>query len=335
VLARKIGIDLGSSAVRVYVRGEGVIVNEPALVAVERRGGRIVAVGRQAGEMRNRSLDDIEVLRPIQDGAIADLAVTQRLLRYLIEQVDRRRRLFKPAVMLCVPAAVTSGERRALTGAATAAGARQAWVIDKPLAAALGAELPISKPRGHAVCDIGAATTEVAVISRSGMVLADSIPLAGDSIDAAIAVYLRDRRRLLIAPEAAEHVKREIGSALPLPIATAMKVRGCEAGSGRALEGALSSDEITAAIREPLAAIAAGVKRVLEQAPAALAADVVRSGLLLTGGGALLHGIDAYLARCTGVPVVVAVDPQICVARGTAIALDRFEVLKRNQLYIR
>jgi len=335
VLAKKIGIDLGTSTVLVYVKGEGIVINEPSLVALNRDGTKILAVGRQAAEMVGRTPDTINIVRPMREGVIADFMVTEGMLHYFIGKVQGRQRIFKPEIMICVPSGVTSVERRAVTEAAISAGAKQAWLIDEPLAAAIGADLPISQPSGHAICDIGGGTTEIAVISLSGMVVAHSIRVGGNRIDDAIAAFVKRRYNLLIGERTAEEVKIGIGSALPPKEPLTMEVRGRDLVSGLPKNITLSSNDVAEAIQEPLAQIVGAVRGVLEQTPPELAADIYDKGIVLSGGGALLRNLDRYLVMHTGVPAVVADDPQTCVARGTGLALEHFEVLKRNQLYLR
>jgi rod shape-determining protein MreB len=290
MLAKRIGIDLGASSVLIYVRGQGVVVNEPS------------ADGEARAEL------------------------TEGTLRKLISRVQGRQlRLFKPEVMIGVPSTVSSDERLAATEAAISAGARQAWLIDEPLAAAIGANLPIGERRAHAVCDVGGHTTEIAVIALSGLVVAQSIAVGGKSIDDAILAHLQRRHGILIDSRTAEEIKIAVGSALPLRESLSFKVADVE----------ISSGELVEPIQEPLKQIVAAIRRVLKQAPRRRAAEVKERGILLTGGGALLRGIDRYLARELRVPVRVAEDPQTCVVRGTGQALDQFEVLKRNQLYLR
>jgi rod shape-determining protein MreB len=335
MLAKKIGIDLGTSTVLVYVKGEGIVINEPSLVALNREGNKILAVGRQAAEMVGRTPDTITIVRPMKEGVIADFVVTEGMLHYFIGRVQGRQRIFKPEIMICVPSGVTSVERRAVTEAAISAGAKQAWLIDEPLAAAIGADLPISQPSGHAICDIGGGTTEIAVISLSGMVVAHSIRVGGNRIDDAIAAFVKRKHNLLIGERTAEEVKIGIGSALPPKEPLTMEVRGRDLVSGLPKNIVLDSREVAEAIQEPLAQIVGAVRGVLEQTPPELAADIYDKGIVLTGGGALLRNIDRYLVMHTGVPAIVADDPQTCVARGTGLALEHFEVLKRNQLYLR
>jgi rod shape-determining protein MreB len=335
MLQKKIGIDLGTSTVRIYVRGQGIVVNEPSLVAVNQDGTRILAVGNHAREMVGRTPDTIHVVRPMRDGVIADFVATEGMLHYFIGRVQGRQRLFKPEVMICVPSGVTSVERRAVTEAAISAGARQAWLIDEPLAAAIGAGLDISEPRGHAVCDVGGGTSEIAVISLSGMVTAHSIRVGGNRIDDAIAGYVKRRHSLLIGERTAEDVKIQVGSATPVREPLETEVRGRDIVSGLPKNLVLSSNDVAEGIQEPLTAIVGAVRTVLEQTPPELAADIYDRGLVLSGGGALLRNLDRYLSMHTGVAALVAEDPQTCVARGTGLALDQFALLKRNQLYLR
>ena len=335
LLSKKIGIDLGTSTVLIHVRGEGIVVNEPSLVAVSADGTRIMAVGSKALDMVGRTPDAIQVVRPMRDGVIADFVVTEGMLHYFIGRILGRNRLFKPEVMMCVPSGVTSVERRAVTEAAISAGARQAWLIDEPLAAAIGAQLPITEPRGTAVCDIGGGTTEIAVISLSGLVVADSVRVGGNRLDEAIIEMLKRRHNLLVGERTAEEVKIAAGSALPLREPLSAEVRGRDLLTGLPKNLTVTSTEVTEAIREPLSAIVNGIRDVLEQTPPELAADIYERGIVLTGGGALLRGMDRFVSMHTGIPAVVADEPQLCVARGTGAALDQLDVLKRNQLYLR
>jgi rod shape-determining protein MreB len=335
LLSKKIGIDLGTSTVLIYVKGEGIVVNEPSLVAVNRDGTRILAVGRQAFEMVGRAPDTIQIVRPMRDGVIADFVVTEGMLHHFIGKVQGRQRIFKPEIMISVPSGVTSVERRAVTEAAISAGARQAWLIDEPLAAAIGAGLPISEPRGNAVCDIGGGTTEIAVISQSGMVVAHSIRVGGNRIDDAIATHLKRRYNLLIGERTAEDVKIAVGSAIVMREPLRTDVRGHDLVSGlpRSLE--VSSNDVAEAIQEPLRLIVGAVRSVLEETPPELAADIFDRGIVMSGGGAQLRGIDRFLSMHTGIPVLIADEPQTTVVRGTGLALEHFEVLKRNQSYVR
>jgi rod shape-determining protein MreB and related proteins len=295
VLSKKIGIDLGTSTVLIYVKGEGIVINEPSLVGVDRL----------------------------------------RMLQKLIGRVHSRHWLFKPEIMICVPSADTSAERKAVTEAAISAGARQAWLIDKPLAAAFGAGLLISEPRGNAICVVGARTTEIAVISRSGMVVAHSIPVGGKRIDNAIAMHVKRRHNLLVNERTAERLKIDIGSAVSMAAPLVGEAKGHDPDSGLPRKATVNSNDVAEAIEEPLRLVVEAVGFVLEQTPADLAADIVDRGILLCGGGAQLRGLDRYLALHTGIPAIVADAPQTSAVRGTGLALENFEVLKRNQSYLR
>lgn len=335
MLAKKIGVDLGTSSVQVYVRGGGIIADEPSLLAVDREDRRMVAIGREALRMLGRTPRAIEVLRPFREGMISDFAVTEGMLHHLIGKAQGSLRLFKPEVMIGVPSGVSSLERRVLTEVAISGGARQAWLLDKPLAAAIGADLPIAEARGHAVCDIGGGATEIAVISLSGMVAAHSVRVGGGRLDAAIVAFLQRRQGLLIGERTAEKVKIEIGAAVAPGEPLLAEVRGRDVKSGRARTMTVTSSEVAEAIQEPLGAIVAAVREVFEQTPPDLFADIYEHGIVLAGGGALLRGVDHYLSGRLGVPVRVADDPRTCVARGAGQALDRFEVLRHGQLHLR
>ena len=327
MLSKKIGIDLGTSTVLIYVKGEGIVLNEPSVAAVNGDGTRILAVGRQAEHMAGSTSNGVHVVRPIQ--------VTEGVLHHFIGKVHGRQRLFKPEITICVASGVTSVERRALTEAAISAGARQAWLIDEPLAAAIGAGLPINEPRGSAICDIGGGTTEVAVISLSGMVVAHSIPVGGNRIDDAIAAHLKSRHNLLVGERAAEEIKISTGAAVAMKEPLIGEVRGHDLLSGQPRSLEVSSNEIVEAIQEPLRLIVGAIRKVLEETPPELAADIFDRGIVLSGGGAQLRGLDRYVAMHTGIPAAVTESPQTSVVRGTGLALENFEVLKRNQAYLR
>lgn len=302
MLSKKIGIDLGTSTVLVYVKGEGIVVNEPS---------------------------------PIREGAIGDFAVSEGMLREFIGRAHGRQRLFKPEIMVCVPAGVTSVERRAVTEAAISAGARQAWLIDKPMAAAIGADVPIAERTPHAICVIGGGTTEVAVISLSGMVVAHSVRVGGDRLDDAIAALIKRRHNLVIEERSAEELKIAVGSAIPLKETLRAEVRGRDAVTELERSIEVSSGDVTEAVQAPLRLIAAAVRKVIDETPPELAADIARGAIILAGGGALLRGLDVYLSTHAGIRAVVAKDPQTAVVRGAGLALEHFEVVKRNQSYLR
>ena len=322
ILSKKIGIDLGTSTVLIYVKGEGIVVNEPSLVAVNRDGTRILAVGRQALEMEGRAPESIQVVRPIREGVIADFVVTEGMLNHLIGKVQGRQRLFKPEIMICVPSGVTSVERRAVTEAAISAGARQAWLIDEPLAAAIGAGLPIAEPRGNAVCDIGGGTTEIAVMALNSIVNQQSIRVGGDEMDEAIVQYVKKAYNLLIGEQTAEQIKIRIGSAFRLEQEEEMEIKGRDLVAGIPKTMKISSVEVREALSEPLQQIVDALMQSLEKTPPELASDIVDRGIVMTGGGSLLRGIDMLLREATNLPITVAEDPLTCVVLGTGKILD-------------
>jgi len=334
VFAKKIGIDLGTASTRVYVRGEGIVLDEPSLAALETGAPRVLAIGRQAAELADRAPGQVALVSPMRDGAIADRSVVEQVLRQLVARAQGRQRLFRPEVMMCVPAAATSEHRHAMTEAAIAAGARQAWLIEAPLAAAMGLDLPVAAATGCAVCDIGAGGAQVAVISLSGVVAAQSARAGGDHLDDAIAAWVRDRHGVAVERRAAEALKLALGCAVPLDRPRSVEATGRDA-AGSAVTVTVSSSDVTEAIQAPLHAVAAAVRDVLRQVPARLESGVAEHGLYLAGGGAQLRGLDGFLARESGVPVRVGEDPRTCAVRGTRRALGEFELLQRRQLYMR
>lgn len=326
---RQIGIDLGTVSVLVYVRGKGIVLQEPSVVAISVKDNRIVAVGEEARQMLGRTPDTIEVTRPMRDGVIADYVVTEAMLRYFIQKVCGRFRLFKPEIMISVPVGVTSVESRAVHDAAVQAGGKAAYLIPEPLAAALGAGMPIDTPTGNMIVDVGGGTSEAAVISVNGVVVANSVRIGGNKMDEAIAAYIRRKYNLLIGDQTAETIKIEIGSALPLEQELHMEVRGRDqvAGLPRTIE--ITSSEITEALAEPLSNIALTVRSVLERTPPELASDIIDCGMVMTGGGALLRNLDRFLTKETCVPCHVAENPVACVALGAGKALENYETLQR------
>jgi rod shape-determining protein MreB and related proteins len=334
VFAKKIGIDLGTASTRVYVRGEGIVLDEPSLAAVEPGAPRVLAIGRHAVELADRAPGQVRLVSPMRDGVIADRSAVEQVLRQLVSRAQGRQRLFRPEVMMCVPAAATSAHRHTMTEAAIAAGARQAWLIEAPLAAAMGLDLPVAAATGCAVCDVGAGGVQVAVISQSGVVAAESARAGGDHLDDAIAEWVRERHGIAVDRRAAEALKLALGCAVPLDRPRSVEATGRDA-AGAALTVTVSSSDVTEAIQAPLHAIAAAVRDVLHQVPARLEAGVAEGGLYLTGGGALLRGLDDFVARETGLPVRVPEDPRTCAVRGTRRALGEFELLQRRQLYMR
>ncbi|MER3450649.1 MAG: rod shape-determining protein [Chloroflexota bacterium] len=330
MFTRRIGIDLGTVNVLVYVKGKGVVINEPSVVAVSIHDNRILAVGNEAKQMLGRTPATIRVIRPLRDGVIADYLVTEAMLRYFIGKVTGGLRLFKPEVMVCVPAGVTSVEYRAVRDAAEQAGARRpAYVIPEPLAAAIGAGIPVGEPTGNMVVDIGGGTTDAAVISLYGIVVARSVRVGGNHLDEAIATYIKRRYGLVIGERTAEEIKIKIGSALPSEEQLAMEVRGRDQVTGMPQTIRITSNEVAQAIVEPLQQIVTTVKAVLEATPPELASDVVDRGIVLTGGGSLLRNIDRLITLETGVPCYVADDPLSCVAVGAGLALEHLELIKR------
>jgi len=330
MLTKHIGVDLGTVNVLVWVRGRGIILQEPSVVAIALNDNKIVAVGNEARAMLGRTPETIEVARPLRDGVIADYVVTEAMLRYFIEKVAGRLRLFKPLIAISVPVGVTSVESRAVHDAAIQAGGREAYLIPEPLAAALGAGMPVDTPTGNLVVDIGGGTSEAAVISMNGIVEFASIRVGGNRIDEAIMSYVKRKYNLMIGDQTAEQVKITIGSALPQEEELNMEVRGRDQVSGLPKTIQLSSGEVTEAIAEPLASIVGVVRAVLEKTPPELASDVIDRGIVMTGGGALLRGFDRLLTKQTGVPCYVADNPIACVALGAGKALENYEVIKRS-----
>jgi rod shape-determining protein MreB len=331
MLTKRIGIDLGTANVLVYEQGRGVVLDEPAVVALTERDNSVLAVGREAHAMLGRQPGTIQVIRPMRDGVIADYLITEALLRYLIGRVMGRVRVVRPEVMISVPVGVTSVEQRAVRDAAEAAGARRpAHLIPEPLAAAIGAEIPVGSPRGHMVVDIGGGRTEAAVISMFGIVAAESVRVAGDRMNESVAQYIRRRHNLLVGERTAEEVKIAIGSALPLEREESTGVRGRDQITGLPRTITVRSSEVVGAIHEHMGAIVQTVRAVLERTPPELASDVIDRGIVLTGGGALLRHLDELLVHETGVPVHVADDPKRCVAMGAGAALDYLDVIARS-----
>ncbi len=327
---RLIGIDLGTVNVLVYVSGRGIILREPSVVAISTRDNKIVAVGQEARDMLGRSPESIEVTRPMREGVIADYVVTEAMLRYFIRKVIGRNPLFKPRVMISTPKGVTSVESRAVHDAAMQAGAKEAYLIPEPLAAAYGAGLPIGTPTGNMVVDIGGGTTEAAVVSMNDIVVWSSVRVGGIRTDEAIMGYVRKKYNLIIGEQTAEEIKIQIGSALPLPEELTMEVRGRDQVAGLPKTITLSSGEITEAIAEPLGAITSVVKQTLEKTPPELAADIIDRGMVLSGGGALLRNMDRLMTKETGVPCFVAEHPLACVALGAGKALENYEIMRRS-----
>lgn len=329
--AKHAGIDLGTANILVYVKGQGIVVNEPSVVARHNRDGAIVAVGAEARAMQGRTPGSISVIRPMRDGVIADYLTTEAMLRYFIGMIAGRFNLIRPEVMITVPAGVTSVEQRAVRDAAEQAGGRKpAHLIPEPLAAAIGARIPIGTARGNMIVNIGGGRTEAAVISLYGLVVSESVRMAGDRIDEAIMAYVRRRHNLVIGERTAEEIKIAIGSALPIDEGLSTQVRGRDQLSGLPKTITLHSIEVAQSIQDSLGTIVQTVRTVLERTPPELAADVIDRGIMLTGGGALLRHMDELLTQETGVPCYVADNPLECVAIGAGIAMDHLDVIKRS-----
>ncbi|HUQ44493.1 MAG TPA: rod shape-determining protein [Candidatus Limnocylindria bacterium] len=327
-----IGIDLGTANVLVHVEGKGIVITEPSVVAVD-DDGRIRAVGEAAREMIGRTPGNIHAIRPMKDGVIADYVITEAMLRFFINKATSGRmrlRLSGPAVMISVPAGVTSVEKRAVKDAALKAGAREAYLIEEPLAAAIGANVPISGPSGNMVIDIGGGTSEVAVIALGGIVVSTSLRVGGNRIDEAIATYIRKKYNLMIGERTAEEVKITIGTALPLERELSMEVRGRDLIAGLPRTIPITSSEIMEAIELPLQQLVAAVRHVLEQTPPELSSDIIDKGMVMSGGGALLRNIDKLLTQVTGVPCHVAENALNCVALGTGEALKHYDFFKKS-----
>jgi len=327
-MGQKIGIDLGTANVLVYVKGKGIVIAEPSVVALSTRDSRIRAVGADALAMLGREPESIEVVRPMRNGVIADYVVTEAMLKYFIGRACGRFRISKPEVMICIPAGVTSVEMRAVRDAALAAGARQAWLIREPLAAAIGANIPVAQPSGNLIIDIGGGTTEVAVISLNDIVVSDSVRVGGNKFDEAIATYIKRKYNIVIGERTAESVKIEIGSAIPMERPLTMQVRGRDQVTGLPRTVKVDSNEITESIQEALEAIVNTVRAVLAETPPELSSDIIDKGMIMTGGGAMLRRANELLTEVTGVPCYVADQPAHCVAIGTGLALENLEILR-------
>ena len=332
---KKIGIDLGTANILVHVPHKGIVINEPSVVAISSIDKRVLAVGNEAKEMLGRTPDTIVASRPLKDGVIADYKTTEAMLKYFINKALGGFRLFRPEVMLSVPAGITSTEKRAVSDATIAAGAKAAYIIKEPIAAAIGANIPIGSASGYMIVDMGGGTSEVAVISLGGIVTSTSVRVAGNKFDAAISEYIRKKHNLAIGERTAEQIKIEIGSALFLEKKMTMQVRGRDMIRGLPRVLTISSDDVTEAIHNELEKIISAVKSVLYETPPELSADVMEKGMVLAGGSALLRNIDKLLTQATGVPAYVADDALLCVAKGTGIALDNLESYKRSILAVK
>jgi rod shape-determining protein MreB len=330
-LTPELGIDLGTANILVYMRGKGIVLREPSVVAISTSTKKVLAVGEEARMMIGRTPGNIVAIRPMSEGVIADYTTTQRMLEHLINKVIGRKRIFKPRVLVCVPSGVTSVERRAVLQAAREAGAGEAYTIEEPMAAAIGAGLPISNPGGNMVVDIGGGTTDIAVISLEGICISRSLRVGGNKMDEVIMRHIKSAYNLMIGDRTAEEIKIKIGSAYPLPEEMTMDVRGRDLVAGLPRTVQVTSVEIREALAEPVTQIVERVKSVLEQTPPELSADIIERGVWLTGGGALLRGLDKLLSVATDIPVHVAEDPLSCVAIGTGRALEEFPAIRQSE----
>ena len=323
-----IGVDLGTANVLVYIKGKGVVLREPSVVAIDRDTNKVLAIGEEARKMLGRTPGNIVAIRPLREGVIADYDTTESMLRHFIEKVAGRSFIFKPRIMVCIPSGVTTVEKRAVLEAAVQAGARKTYLIEEPLAAALGAGLDISEPYGAMVVDIGGGTTDVAVISLGGIVASESLRIGGDTFDDAIVRYVKKEYNMMIGERTAEEIKMNIGTAIRGRREGSMEVRGRDLLSGLPKTVRMSAVETGEALNEPVEAIVQCVKAVLETTPPELAADIMDRGIVMTGGGALLYALDELIQKETGIPTYLAEDPLSCVALGTGKALESIENLE-------
>lgn len=328
MFTRDIGIDLGTANTLVHMKGKGIVLREPSVVAINNNTGDVLSVGLDAKNMIGRTPGNITAIRPMKDGVIADFQVTQGMLKYFIRKVMGNNKLLRPRVVVCVPSGVTEVEKRAVIDATLQAGAKEAYLIEEPMAAAIGAKLPVEEPSGSMVVDIGGGTSEVAVISLGGIVVSRSLRIAGNELDDAIVHYVKKEYNLMIGERTAEDLKIRIGSASPLDPEININISGRDLVTGLPKDIPISSKEIREALAEPVNAIVDSIKYTLEKTPPELAADIMERGIMLTGGGALLKGLDKLILKETGIPVNVAEFPLDCVVLGTGRVLDEIEVLK-------
>jgi rod shape-determining protein MreB len=337
-VGQDVGVDLGTASILIYVKGKGIVLNEPSVVALDSNSGQVISIGEEARRMLGRTPGNIAAVRPLREGVIADYDITEKMLRYFINKAcGGNNFFFKPRIMVCIPSGVTGVEERAVRQAAMQSGARQAFLMEEPLAAALGAGLDVGGAGGSMVVDIGGGTTDIAVLSLGGIVCSKSLRIGGDKFDEAIVRYIRKSNNLLIGERFAEDLKINIATAYPRNLAenNVMEVRGRDLVTGLPKSLKFSSLEAHEAIQEPLEAILAAVKEVLEITPPELAADIIDKGIMMTGGGALLPGFDSLIAEETGLPVHIAEDPISCVVRGTGKALSQIHLLRNSRAFAR
>lgn len=333
MILKRLGIDLGTTNILIYIPQKGIVINEPCMVALDASDNKVMAIGTEAKEMLGRTPDSIIAAKPLKDGVIANYHITRAILEHYINKLGGRVRLFKPDAMVAIPAGVTSTERRAVIDACTAAGIKNAYVIKKPLAAALGAGISIASPSGNMIIDIGGGTTEVAVLSLGDIVASSSVRVGGNKMDEAITNHIRKKYNLVIGETTAENIKIQVGAALPLKKELKMEVSGCNTISGLPESIMISTPDVVIAIREVLSEIIAAVKSVLQKTPPELASDVMDKGVILTGGASQLRSLDKMLTKIIGVPCQVAEDPMLCVAKGTGIAVENLEGFKKSVLW--
>ncbi len=326
-MSKKIGIDLGTANILVYRKGKGIVLQEPSVVALKQGSSEVLAVGEEARKMLGRTPGNIVAIRPLKDGVIADFEVTELMLKHFISKVIKRMRFFKPTIMICVPAGITGVEKRAVEEAANQVGSRQTYLIEEPLAAAIGAGLPLAEPSGSMIIDIGGGTCEIAVLSLGGIVVSESLRLGGDRFDEALIRYVRDDYNLIIGEKTAEEIKMEIGAAY-VEENLEYEVRGRDVMSGLPKNFTINSKETREAFDEPISEIIEAVRNVLERTPPELSSDIMDRGIVMTGGGSLLKGFDTLLSKETDIPVFIADEPLSCVARGTGQALEELEELE-------
>ena len=322
------GIDLGTANTLVYVKGRGIVLTEPSVVAIKKGSNKILAVGEDAKRMLGRTPGDIVAIRPLKDGVIADFEITENMLRYFIKKVHNRRVLMSPRILVAVPSGITAVERRAVEDSAMHAGAREVYLIEEPMAAAIGLDMPVHEPAGNMIVDIGGGTTEVAIISLAGIVFCRSVRVAGDEMDEAIIQYLRRNYNLMIGERTSENIKIQIGAAIPLKEPLTMEVKGRDMVAGLPKTLTINSEEIREALSEPISTIVEAVRITLERCPPELSADLVDRGIMMAGGGALLRGLNKLISKETGLPVHIAEDPLSAVAIGTGKALDQIRFLR-------
>lgn len=332
LFSNDLAVDLGTANTLVYVKGKGVVLSEPSVVAIQKNTKNVIAVGREAKKMLGRTPGGIEAIRPMKDGVIANFEMAEAMLRYFIRKVHNRKTLVRPRVIVCVPSGITQVEKRAVRDSALQAGAREIYIIEEPMAAAIGAGLPIQDPSGNMVVDVGGGTTEVAVISLSGIVYSGSVRVGGDEMDDCIVQYIKRTYNMMIGESTAEQVKITIGSAYPLSEPKTMEVKGRDLVAGVPRTLVVNDEEIRGCLAEPIASIVDTVKMALERTPPELAADIVDRGIVLAGGGSLLTGLDCLLREETKLPIIYSEDPLSCVVLGAGKILDEIDLLKKISL---